>query len=208
MPINVLKMRNLNIFILEIQISNFYRAICFLCGMATTGCKPGCLISNVCIMRIMNGTTQLIPLCSTHHIALWSSCGAKHKKYYKGEGGGFPPSLSHGESCESMFASGSSVHQRCPNYALTNLLFGLCKSMWVIVLLVNLFNPHHRASTLPSTLEMLRVREHAPTPSPCVVFIFGLAVGSIKELGGASIILSTDVFKKCQSKSCKIWHWR
>ncbi len=40
-----------------------------------------------------------------------------------------PPSLSHGESCESMFARGSSVHQKCSNYALTNLLFGLCKSV-------------------------------------------------------------------------------
>jgi hypothetical protein len=25
----------------------------------------------------------------------------KHKVYYKGEGGGFPPSLGRGESCES-----------------------------------------------------------------------------------------------------------
>ncbi len=90
MPINVLKMKNVSIFILKIQISSFYRAICFLCGMATTGCKLGCLTSNVCIMRIMNGTIQLIPLCSTPHIVLWSSCEAKHKKYYKGEGGGFP----------------------------------------------------------------------------------------------------------------------
>ncbi len=39
------------------------------------------------------------------------------------------PSSGHGESCESMFAHGSSVHQKCSNYALTNLLFGLCTSM-------------------------------------------------------------------------------
>jgi len=32
----------------------------------------------------------------------------RHKVYYKGEGGGFPPSLGHGESCESEFARGSS----------------------------------------------------------------------------------------------------
>jgi hypothetical protein len=25
----------------------------------------------------------------------------RHRVYYKGEGGGFPPSLGHGESCES-----------------------------------------------------------------------------------------------------------
>jgi hypothetical protein len=33
---------------------------------------------------------------------------------------------------------------------------------------------------------MLRAREHAPIPSPSVVFIFGLTVESIKELRGAS----------------------
>jgi hypothetical protein len=31
-------------------------------------------------------------------------------------------------------------------------------------------------------------RERAPTPSPSVVFTFGLTVESIKELGGASIV--------------------
>jgi hypothetical protein len=31
------------------------------------------------------------------------------------------------ESCEFVFAHGSFVHQKCSNYALTNLLFGLCK---------------------------------------------------------------------------------
>ncbi len=32
----------------------------------------------------------------------------KHKVYYKGEGGGFPPSLGRDEFCESKFACGSS----------------------------------------------------------------------------------------------------
>jgi hypothetical protein len=36
---------------------------------------------------------------------------------------------------------------------------------------------------------VLGAREHAPTPSSYVVFIFGLAVESIKELRGASPIL-------------------
>jgi hypothetical protein len=72
MPIGFLKMSNLNTFFLEIWISSFYQAVCFLCGMATIGCKLGYLTSNVCIMRILNGITQWIPLCSTLHIALWS----------------------------------------------------------------------------------------------------------------------------------------
>jgi len=37
------------------------------------------------------------------------------------------PSLGHGESRESVFVHGLSVHQKCSNYALTNFLFGLCK---------------------------------------------------------------------------------
>jgi len=37
-----------------------------------------------------------------------------HIVYYKGEGGGFPPSPGCGESCESMFARGSSMHQSAP----------------------------------------------------------------------------------------------
>jgi hypothetical protein len=49
---------------------------------------------------------------------------ARHKTYYKGEGGGFPPSPGRGESCESresVFACDLFVHQKCSNYALINL---------------------------------------------------------------------------------------
>jgi hypothetical protein len=51
---------------------------------------------------------------------------ACHRKYYKGK---VVPSSNpgHGESYESMYASNSSMHQKCSNYALINLLFSLCK---------------------------------------------------------------------------------
>jgi hypothetical protein len=52
-----------------------------------------------------------------------------HKKYYKKEGGGFPLGPNCGESCETMYTHDLSVHQKCFNYALTNLLFGLFKSI-------------------------------------------------------------------------------
>jgi hypothetical protein len=52
-----------------------------------------------------------------------------HREYYKEEGGGFLPSLGRDDSYESVYASGLFVHQKCSNYALTNLLFGLCRSM-------------------------------------------------------------------------------
>jgi hypothetical protein len=50
--------------------------------------------------------------------------------------------MDRGESCESMFARGSSVHQKCSNYALTNLLFGLCWFVRVIDLIVNIHGPY------------------------------------------------------------------
>ncbi len=80
---------------------------------------------------------------------------------------------------------GSSIHQKCFNYTLTNLLFGLCKSVWIIELLINLLSFHPRALAHPSTPNVLQAMEHAPT-FPSVIFTFGLIVESIKELGGAS----------------------
>jgi hypothetical protein len=46
------------------------------------------------------------------------------------------------------------MHQRCSNYTLTNLLFGLCKSVWVSDLFVN----------LPSPISEF---QHAPLPLKC-----------------------------------------
>jgi hypothetical protein len=66
-----------------------------------------------------------------------------------------PPSPGRGESCESVFARGLSVHQKCSNYALTNLLFGLCRSVGVIDLLVTFPSPYPKVLTCPSTPEVL-----------------------------------------------------
>jgi hypothetical protein len=57
---------------------------------------------------------------------------ANHREYYKGGRWWLPPSLGRGESCELVYARGSSVHQKCSNYALTNLLFGLRMFIWNI----------------------------------------------------------------------------
>jgi hypothetical protein len=110
---------------------------------------------------------------------------AKHRVYYKGEGGGESPNLGYGESFEFVFGRGLSVHQKCSNYALTNL-FGLYMSMWVIELFFILPSLHLEALTRLSTPKVLRVKERAPTPCPSVVFTFKLAVESTKEFGGAS----------------------
>jgi len=75
---------------------------------------------------------------------------------------------------------------KCSNYALTNLLFSLCRFAWIIELFVNLLSPHHGAPTRPFTLKVLWTKERTPTFYPFVVFTFGFIVESIKELGGVS----------------------
>jgi hypothetical protein len=54
-----------------------------------------------------------------------------HKEYYKGEGGGFlqVQVVVNLVNPMSPCMLVSSVHQKCSNYALTNLLFGLCRSV-------------------------------------------------------------------------------
>jgi len=97
-----------------------------------------------------------------------------------------PPSLGHGEFCEYVFACGLYVHQKCPNYALTNLLFGLCKLVWIIDPLVIRLSPHPEAITRLSTPEMLRTRECTPIYYPSIIFTFWIVIKSIKECGHAS----------------------
>jgi hypothetical protein len=53
------------------------------------------------------------------------------------------------QDLQHMFARASSVHQKCSNCALTNLLFGLCRFMWIIDLLVIHHNPHPKALECP-----------------------------------------------------------
>ncbi len=59
--------------------------------------------------------------------------------------------------------------------------------MRIIDLLVIRPNPHPRASTRPSTLEMLRTKEHTPIFLSLCCFPFGLVVESIKKLRAVSM---------------------
>jgi hypothetical protein len=86
------------------------------------------------------------------------------------------------------------MHQKCSNYILTNLLFGLCRSVWIIDSLDIHPSPHPGASTCPSTLEMLWAKEHTSTLYPSIVFIFRLVVESIKKFG----VMSTFVIIHAQ----------
>jgi hypothetical protein len=122
------------------------------------------------------------------------------------------PNPSRGESCEFVFARGLSVHQMCSNYALTNLLFGLCRFMWIIDLLIAHPSPHPEALARPSTLKVLRTKECTPTFYPSTIFTFGLTIESIKEFEGASIVKHLQDFghhfhKRGWTKVCPfIWH--
>jgi hypothetical protein len=93
---------------------------------------------------------------------------AKNKKYYKGEGGGFPQI----QVVVNLVSPHLLVACSCTKSALTliNLLFGLCKSMWVINLLFTLLNPYPIALARPSTPELLRAKEYTLTFHSSVVF--------------------------------------
>jgi hypothetical protein len=115
-----------------------------------------------------------------------------HKEYYKGEGDGFlqiwimvsPVSL-----CVFVIRP---VHQKCSNYASTNLLFGLCRFVWIIDSLVTRPSPHFRALACPPTPEVLRTRECIPTLFS-VVFTFELTFEFYEEFGGVSICSCTSL---------------
>ncbi len=73
---------------------------------------------------------------------------AMHIVYYKGESGSFPEvkvMVSLVSSCYSWL-----IHApKCSYYTLTNLLFGLCRSVWVIELFVNLPSPISELHRIP-----------------------------------------------------------
>ncbi len=68
------------------------------------------------------------------------------------------------------FVHDSSMHQKCSNYTLTNLLIGLCRSVWIIDLLVTLPNPHPEAQACPSTPKVLQIKEPGQIFYPFVIF--------------------------------------
>jgi hypothetical protein len=74
---------------------------------------------------------------------------------------------------------------KCSNYALTNLLFGLCRSVWMIELRINLLSPIPKLKHAPLPLKCYKLKS---VPQLCLLllFTFGLVIESIKELGGAS----------------------
>jgi len=97
---------------------------------------------------------------------------AKHRVYYKREGGSFPKSRPWWvlwiHVCLWF------VHApKCCNYALTNLLFGLCRSMWVSEMLVNLPSP---ISELQHALLPPKCCEPRSAPQLLIIPLFSLQI--------------------------------
>jgi len=78
-----------------------------------------------------------------HHLVVGPM--ASHKNYYKKEGGGFPQVWDMVILVNLCMLVVHSCTKKCSNYAVTNLLFGLCKLIWIIDMLVT------RSSTYPKT---------------------------------------------------------
>jgi hypothetical protein len=91
--------------------------------------------------------------------------------------------------CEFVFAHGSSVHRKCSNYALTNLLFGLCRFVWVIDLFLTCPNSHPIAVPLYPWSAMNWGAYLNSLSFQC--FHLGFVVEFIKELGGTSHVTCT-----------------
>ncbi len=93
------------------------------------------------------------------------------------------------------------MHQKCSNYALTNLLFGLCKFEWIIDPFITCPSPHPGTPTCLITPKVLWVRECTSTFYPSAIFTFGFTIESIKELEGSSSMPQ----KMCRNQNIFSW---
>ncbi len=75
---------------------------------------------------------------------------------------------------------------KVPNYALTNLLFGFCRSMWVIDCLSFLL-VSSRSSNTPSTPKVLQARERFPIPYFSDVLISNSHLNLSRNLGARQL---------------------
>jgi len=100
----------------------------------------------------------------------------RYKIHHKGEGGGFPQvraMMNLVSPCWILWVCVCSWFVRapkCSNCTLTNLLFDLCRSLWLNCLLI-LLVPFWSSST-PFYLEVMRAKERTSTPSTSNVHLW------------------------------------
>jgi hypothetical protein len=128
--------------------------LCFRSHLNQTSTQKvmGPKIARVLTSRILGVSQVGSPMTKWH---LGASLVARHIEQYKGEGGGFPPKFELWWVLWVRVARDSSVHQKCSNYTLTNLLFGLCKSVWIIDSFVICPSPHPGVPARPSITKVL-----------------------------------------------------
>jgi hypothetical protein len=111
----------------------------------------------------------------------------RHKIYYKGEGGGFP----------QVQAMVSFVSPSLPgfnpgfNYALTDLLFGLCTSVWVIKCLSFFLVPSWSSNKPLYPSKCYELRSVPPTPCSSIVVILGSHLSLSRSLGARHYMVAT-----------------
>ncbi len=96
------------------------------------------------------------------------------------------PSPGHVTPCESMFARGLSVHQKRSNYALTNL-FGWCKSVWIIDLLVILPSPYPETPACPLPPKCYKAR-NVPQLHILLMFTLDSHLNLLRSLGVRQVV--------------------
>jgi hypothetical protein len=110
---------------------------------------------------------------------------AKHRIYYKGEGGGFlqvQAVVSLVSPCLPIVRPCTKVLQLCTNQIIVKFV-QVCVSDWIAY---QSSQSHSKAPAHPYIPKMLWAKKCTPIFSPFAILVFGLVVESIKELGGAS----------------------
>ncbi len=175
-------------------------------------CKPHC--DRRFAREIMGPQTCENPRCGKFGTPLGSPETKCHldvapmetrKKYYKGEGGGFP----------QVWVVMSLVSLSCPRFVLApkvlqlcinHLVLVLCRSGWVVKACQFFLVPSQSSSTPLYPSKVLRTRERALIPCFSVVFYLKLTIESFKELGARQWdqrhnFIICKIFKWCK-------HWR
>jgi hypothetical protein len=121
---------------------------------------------------------------------------AKHKVYYKREGGGFPQVWAV-VSLVSLWLLVVRLCTKVLQLRTNQLIVWFVQSMWVIELFVNLPTPIPK---LQHALLPPKCYESKNTPQLLLLplFTFGFVVESIKELGGVSNQVLHLVFIECK----------
>ncbi len=148
---------------------------------------------------LISGISRLLTWESREKCHLGVVSMSNHRKYYKGEGGGFPQVWAMVSLVNPYMFKAPKVLQKCSNYILTNLLFGLCKSIWIIESLVTHLNPHPKVPTCPSYPRNVMSKGVDPN-SLFHCFHFGIHIWVNERIWGCITLSSKTTFVRVNFK--------